>query len=140
MTIVPISPEVITGQRPDYLPAYVLNGVIGLRVREIPLLPGVAIVNGLTGIDPTEHIESTPYAPYPLNGDIQLGAVELSQTPYCARFIDQFYDFSCGELHSRFAFAADGVEAQARVLTFCSRSNPTLVLQETELKSMNAFR
>lgn len=130
---IPISPDPVTEHRPDYLPAYLSNGVIGLRVREIPLHSGVAIVNGLAGVDPVARIECTPYAPYPLGGDLRLGRVRLSDVPQCARFIQQRYDFSCGELHSHFTFAIAGLEARVDVLTFCSRSEPCLALQEVRV-------
>jgi protein-glucosylgalactosylhydroxylysine glucosidase len=130
----PISPDHVTDHRPDFLPAYLSNGVIGLRVREIPLHNGVAIVNGLVGVDPVARVECAPRAPYPLGGDLQLGRIWLSDMPRCARFIEQRYDFSCGELHSRFVFAAEGVEARVDVLTFCSRTEPCLALQEVRIE------
>ena len=134
MTSKPISPKPVTGHHPDYLPAYISNGLIGLRVREIPLLAGVASVSGLSGVDPVSQIIGSPYAPYPLAGDIQLGGLSLSQVGHLARFVEQAYDFSCGELTSRFEFGVPGgALAQIEVLTFCSRTRPMLVLQETRI-------
>ena len=130
----PISPAPVTDHRPDYLPPYLSNGVIGLRVRDIPLCTGVAVVNGLAGIDPVAHVECAPYAPYPLGGDLRLGRIWLSDVPRCARLIEQRYDFSCGELHSRFAFAIEGLEARMDALTFCSRTEPCLALQEIRIE------
>jgi hypothetical protein len=49
----PISPPVETGARGDALPAYVSNGLFGLRVRENPLIAGMCIVSGFVG----EHHE-----------------------------------------------------------------------------------
>lgn len=126
----PISPLPITVYRPNDLPAYLSNGVIGLRVREIPLHNGIAILNGYSGEDPTARVEATPPAPYPLGADLRLGQVWLSEAPLSVRFEEQSYDFSCGELHSAFTFVADGTTARVQVLTFCSRSLPTLALQE----------
>jgi hypothetical protein len=126
----PISPKPVTDYGPDYLPAYVSNGLIGLRVREIPLMAGVATVSGLSGIDPTTQIMSSPYVPYPLAGDIRLGAVQMSDSPSNVRFIGQTYDFTCGELTTRFEFTMEGVVARVEVLTFCSRTLPSLALQE----------
>lgn len=45
----PISPPPATGALAEDLPAYVSNGVIGLRVRDVPLVPGMAIVSGFVG-------------------------------------------------------------------------------------------
>ena len=42
------------GPRDGDLPAYVSNGLIGLRVREMPLRSGMALVSGVVG----EHPES----------------------------------------------------------------------------------
>ena len=116
------------------MPAYLSNGMIGLRVRENPLHNGVAIINGYSGRDPGTQVEATPYAPYPLGGDISIGKTWLSSFPYGLRFVEQSYDFSCGELRSRFNFAAEGVTARVEVLTFCSRSLPTLALQEVDVE------
>ncbi|HKV85203.1 MAG TPA: hypothetical protein VJN88_11655, partial [Ktedonobacterales bacterium] len=126
----PISPAPMTEPRPETLPAYLSNGMIGLRVRENPLRNGVAIINGYSGRDPGTQVEATPYAPYPLGGDLRIGATWLSEFPYAVRFIEQSYDFSRGELHTRLTFATEGVVARIETLTFCSRTLPTLVLQE----------
>ena len=127
--LAPINPAPVNEARTDALPAYLSNGMIGLRVREIPLHNGSATVNGYSGEDPTAHVESTPFAPYPLGGDLRLGQTWLSSAPL-VQFESQSYDFSCGELHTTFTFAAEGVTARVQALTFCSRSLPTLVLQE----------
>src|SRR4051812_22640123 len=126
----PISPAPLGKPRPESLPAYLSNGMIGLRIRAIPLRNGVAIVNGYSGRDPGTQVEATPYAPYPLGGDIAIGASWLSEAPYAIRFEEQAYDFSCGELRTTFTFGVDKVEVRAEVLTFCSRTQPTLALQE----------
>jgi trehalose/maltose hydrolase-like predicted phosphorylase len=44
------------------------------------------------------------------------------------------YDFSAGELTSRFTFIAGERKARVEVLTFCSRHEPTLVCQEISLE------
>jgi len=134
----PISPSPVTEHGPDYLPSYLSNGLIGLRVREVPLLDGAAVVNGLAGIDAHARVECTPYVPYPLAGDIQIGQVSMSDVPHSLRFIEQVYDFSCGELTSRFTFNSDGVEACVEVLTFCSRSHPFIVCQEWTIECSSA--
>jgi hypothetical protein len=130
----PISPAPVQGHAPDYLPAFISNGVIGLRVRAIPLMAGVASVSGLAGIDPVTQISSSPFAPYPLAGDITLGELKLSDILSEARIVKQAYDFACGELTSRFEFRADEVTARVEVLTFCSKTLPALVLQETTIR------
>ena len=54
--------------------------------------------------------------------------------PTEARLIEQRYDFSCGELTSRFSFRSGQSTATIEVLTFCSRSLPSVVLQEVSVE------
>ena len=129
----PFSPAVVDGPSPDFLPAYLSNGVIGLRVREIPLLNGVAVLNGLAAQHPVVHVECTPHAPYPLGGDIRVGSMRMSDFFGCVRYIGQRYDFERGELTSHFSFHAQDATAEVTVLTFCSRTMPSIVLQRVEV-------
>jgi protein-glucosylgalactosylhydroxylysine glucosidase len=130
----PISPPPATEAGRPELPAYVSNGLIGLRVLDVPLLPGVCVVSGASGIHPVIDIEAAANPPYPLAGDIRLDRVWLSLAPHLAEFVDQAYDFSCGELTTRFVFRANGVTANVSVLTFCSRADPTVVAQEVRVE------
>ena len=130
----PISPQPVTEAGPDFLPAYLSNGVIGLRVREIPLLSGVAVLNGLAGEHPVTQVECTPHVPYPLSGDLRVGGMRMSDHLSCVRFIEQRYDFACGELTSRFAFVARDATAEVEVVTFCSRTHPAVVLQQVAVR------
>src|SRR3954467_9065201 len=120
----PISPPPVTGreQGPDQLPAYLSNGLIGLRVLEIPLRPGLAMLNGLAAIHPVLGIEYSPEAPHPLAGDLAVGSASLSQRAEAAQLIEQRYDFARAELHTHFTVALDGVDLDVQVLTFASRS------------------
>jgi trehalose/maltose hydrolase-like predicted phosphorylase len=123
----------VTRWKVEYLPAYLSNGLIGIRAGTIPLVEGLCIVNGLAGIQSDALIEGFARGPYPLAGDIELDEHRLSRLPGQARFIEQRYDFACGELHSRFEFQGGGTTATVEVLTFCSRSLPTTVLQEVRV-------
>jgi hypothetical protein len=135
---VPISPPPVTSPGGDQLPAYVSNGVIGLRVLAMPLRPGLAMLNGLSALHPVLGIEYSPEAPYPLAGDLTVGRVRLAEWPDCAGPVEQRYDFACGELHSRFRAELDGTVLDVDVLTFASRSHPALVLQETSVTASRA--
>ena len=42
----PINPPVVEGPAAGDLPAYLSNGLIGLRVRDVPLSAGMALVSG----------------------------------------------------------------------------------------------
>ena len=129
----PISPPPVTAWRPEYLPAYLSNGLIGMRTGHIPLVNGVAMVSGFEGLDPSAGVEAFARAPYPLAGDVRIGRAALSD-PQHAMLRQQHYDFSCGELHTRLGLEADHVRADIDVVTLCSRTHPTLALQEVRLR------
>lgn len=129
----PLSPPPTVGPVGDDLPAYLANGLIGLRVRDLPLTPGMALVSGFTGDHPTREIESAASAPYPLAGDITLSKVSLAQAQQQVTLVDQAYDFSCGELTTRLEFQVGEARAQITVLTFCSHDAASIVAQEVRL-------
>lgn len=62
----PISPPPTRGPRGADLPAYVSNGLIGLRVRENPLQAGMCIVSGFVGEHHETRVEAAVAGPYPL--------------------------------------------------------------------------
>src|SRR6478736_6080662 len=126
----PLDPPSVAGSPPGALPAYVANGFVGLRVREIPLRAGVVTLSGLAGEDPEARVEGAPYVPYPLAGDLGIGDRWLSDAPAAVSAIEQRYDFATAELTSTFRFEGDGAVAMVEVVTFASRTQPTLVLQE----------
>ena len=130
----PISPPPVQGSAGNELPAYVANGVMGLRVRAMPLAAGLALLSGYSGEHPQRRIEAIAVAPYPVAGDIQLAGVWLSDAPDAVTVIDQAYDFATGELISRFEFEGDGCRARVEVLIFCSREEPSLVCQEIAIR------
>src|SRR3954453_7771276 len=130
----PISPSVVTSSANKDLPGYVSNGLIGLRVVDIPIRGGMSILNGFAGLHPSLRMEAEAPTPYPVAGDICVDGLWLSLSPQQAEFVDQRYDFSTGELTTRFTFRADGATVEAEVLTFCSRKQPTLVLQELSVR------
>jgi trehalose/maltose hydrolase-like predicted phosphorylase len=129
----PISPPVLRRYDPAFIPAYVSNGLIGMRVGKIPQLEGVAILGGLAAIHPVDKVEGFARAPYPVGGDIEVNGNKLSDQPERARFISQEYDFSCGELRTRYHFVTPEVTAAVEVTTFCSRTHPNVVVQETRI-------
>src|SRR3979411_1908361 len=130
----PISPPPVRTWRPEYIPAYLSNGLIGLRVGPIPLIEGLAIVNGLAAIDPVEQGEAFARGPYPIAGELEVNGCELSRMPEQAQFLEQRYDFSCGELTSRFDFHAGDATASVEVLTLCSRTLLSVILQQVRVK------
>jgi protein-glucosylgalactosylhydroxylysine glucosidase len=130
----PLSPAAVIGSGKRELPAYVSNGLIGLRVREVPLTAGLTLLSGYTGEHPERRIEAAALAPYPVAGDIALGGIWLSDVPHQVGDLEQAYDFACGELTTRFSLSASGRVARVEVVTFCSRVDPTLVCQEVTIE------
>src|SRR5690242_8208188 len=129
----PISPPPVTRSGVHDLPAYVSNGLVGMRVVDVPLLSSAVLVNGYAGSHPQLQIDAVAQVPDPLAGDLAINDVWLRTTPQQAEFVEQSYDFSVGELHTRFRYMAEGVTATVDVLTFCSRVEPTIVLQEISI-------
>jgi trehalose/maltose hydrolase-like predicted phosphorylase len=126
----PLNPPTAYGDLDGDLPAYVANGLIGLRVRPMALRTGMALVCGYSGEHPVRRIEAAANAPYPLAADLCLGGVWLSDANAAASALRQDYDFGSGELTSRFRVDLGGRQADVEVLTFCSRHDPTLACQE----------
>jgi hypothetical protein len=108
--------------------------MLGLRIGRIPLLDGLAIINGFVGTDGETGVESFARGPYPLAGDLQIGLAKLSEAPALGRLEEQRYDFACGELMTRFSFVAEEARAEVEVVTFCSRTQPTLAVQRVDLR------
>jgi len=74
-------------------------------------------------------VEGVARAPYTLSGDVIIKGERLSDHPDKVELVSQRYDFTCGELFTELTFRA-GVTARVSILAFCSRTQPTLVLQE----------
>jgi trehalose/maltose hydrolase-like predicted phosphorylase len=131
----PLSPAIVKGAGRKELPAYVANGLVGLRIRENPLAAGMALICGFSGLHPVKKIEAAAVAPYPLSGNLAVNGVWLSDLPHQLTVLDQAYDFSNGELTSRLLFTACGVRVEIEVLTFCCRHQPCLVAQEIMVRT-----
>ena len=125
-----ISPDPVTQWLPAHLPAYLSNGLVGMRLGTLPWTRGVTTINGFEGMDTTIDVEAIAQAPHVLGGDLSIGRLALSTAPERATPREIRYDFSCGELHTSFRFEGDDACAEAGALTFCSRTRPCLVLQE----------
>jgi trehalose/maltose hydrolase-like predicted phosphorylase len=130
----PISPPPVAGGAGGDLPAYMSNGVIGLRIRDNPLTPGMTLLSGFSGEHPERKIEAAAIAPYPIAGDISLDGVWMSDATQSVRIIDQTYNFATAELTSRLNFKARGRQAKLVVTSFCSREQPTIVCQEISVE------
>lgn len=130
----PINPPEEKGARNGALPAYVSNGLIGLRVREMALAPGMAMVNGVAGEDPERRIEAGAPVPYPLEADVCINGVWLSDQPWCISDLRQAYDFATAELTTHWRAQFGDVAADIEVVTLASRTAPAVVLQEVSVR------
>jgi protein-glucosylgalactosylhydroxylysine glucosidase len=129
-----ISPEPVTEWRPGDLPPYLSNGLIGLRLGSHPMADGVTVLSGLAAVDPVEGIQTFAQAPYPLALDIIVKRVSMAGAPQRCVLREQRYDFSCGEVETRFGFSVDGIQGEVTSVVFCSRTQPTLVLEELTVR------
>ena len=134
MKVPPLSPPPAEGPRGPDLPAYVSNGLIGLRLKEAPIFPGICVVNGTVGVHPEKRVEAVVPVPYPLSLDIRVGEACLSEQPWTIADLRQDYDFQSAEVTSRFTCDLAGVRLGVEVTTFCSRSHPSIVGQEVRIE------
>src|SRR2546430_16227395 len=110
----PISPPPLRRWRPEYIPAYLSNGVIGLRAGPIPLIEGVAIVNGLAAVDPGEKGEGFARGPYPIGGDLEIDGAKLRRHAGQTEFVEQAYELAAGRAPSRFTVRSGETAATGR--------------------------
>src|SRR5689334_1341567 len=129
----PISPPPVTDYLPQYLPAYIANGVLGLRCPRIPFLGGVSMVNGFAGLDVRDGLEGFARTPFPLGADVSLDGVRLSQAPQNVAFREQRYDFGRAELTTLLDYRIGETTARLEVRQFCSHQLPTIALQEIRI-------
>ena len=136
----PINPPDAVGPRNGDLPAFVRNGCIGLRVREVPIFSGMAIVNGVAGQHHNRLVEAAAPCPYPLAADLAIDGVKITDQPWAVSSVSQRYDFSAAELHSRFDFRVKQKMISVDVVTFASRSAPSVILQRLRVRTTAAMR
>jgi hypothetical protein len=126
----PLSPPPVRDYRPEYLPAYIANGVVGLRCGRIPFRDGSCIVNGFAGLDVRDGLEGFARVPFPLAGDVAIDGIRLSRAAHLVEFVEQRYDFGRAELSTVLRFRVGDATARLEVLQLCSHQMPTVALQE----------
>lgn len=124
----------ITTPDPHYQPAYVANGFVGLRVGTNPFSGQTALLAGITGSHERFGVEAL--APIPaVQSNFSLDGSSLEKNPDGFHLLEQTYDFACGELSTAFAFTnARGQQLSGTSLIYCSRTSPSLVVQQTQLQ------
>src|SRR5574338_94470 len=102
----PISPQPVRDYRPEFIPAYIANGLIGLRCGRVPFASGVAMVNGFAGLDVNDGLEGFARVPFPLGADLTIDNLRLSQLLERVELVEQRYDFGRAELTTVVDFRA----------------------------------
>ncbi len=125
---------VIDHYDPWYPPAYVANGLVGVRAGSNPLLDKSVLEAGFTGVHEIHRVEA--YAPLPaLRLDLSINRLAMSSMPAGYEFVEQRYDFRTAELATKFRLSTpEGVAVCGEHLLFCPRSMPTLVVERLTLK------
>jgi protein-glucosylgalactosylhydroxylysine glucosidase len=129
----PLSPPPVREHQPQFLPAYIANGVLGLRCPKIPFQGGVCMVNGFAGLDVRDNLEGFARAPFPLAADVSVDGIRLSRATDRVRFVEQRYDFGRAELATTLEYRNGETAARIEVLQLCSHQLPTLALQELRI-------
>ncbi len=112
-------------------PGYVSNGLIGLRIGAFPLQPGTVQVNGFYAASPKTGLEQLAEVPWVFGWDCIFQGKRISTRPDRLVFEKQEYDFSCAEHLATFRINMKDANVQVDVRTWCSRTQPTLAIQET---------
>ena len=115
----------------EFYPAYLSNGLIGVRPGPNPLAPAKTMVNGFVYSDIPYKVVSLSPAPYPLTTDFRVNNVTLLKHPELVRVERQTLDMTTGELLTEMVFTpSSGSTLRLRVLQFACRAVPSLLCQE----------
>ena len=117
-------------------PAYLSNGLIGIRPGPNPLAPAFTAVSGYVYRHPILAVECLAPAPYPLATEIIVGETSMSADAARLTTRSQALDMSTGELVTDMQYEPrQGLRIAISVLQFASRSTPSLVCQEITIAS-----
>jgi len=115
-------------------PAYLSNGLIGIRPGPNPLANAPTCVSGFVFAHIPYGMQSLSPAPYPLETDISIRGTRLLKRPDLVKIERQNLDTSTGELTTRMVFApGKDLRLDIEVLQFAPRSVPSLICQEIRL-------
>ncbi len=112
-------------------PAYLSNGMIGIRPGPNPLARAQTCVSGFVFSHRPYRMEGLSPSPYPLETDLCVKGVSLLTHPELFKIQRQSLEMSSGELLTEAIFApGDDITLQIEILQFASRSVPSLLCQE----------
>lgn len=118
----------------EFDPAYLSNGIIGIRPSANPLAKAKTQVSGFVFTHVAYQVESLSPAPYPLETDIRAGGTGALNYPKLVKTTRQMLDMSCGELTTQLTFAPEnGPLLNIETLQFASRAVPALLCQEVRV-------
>ena len=126
----PLSPPTVRSWLPQYLPAYIGNGLIGMRCGRVPFRDGTTMANGFAGLGIEDGVEGFARVPFALGADIALDGVRLSVAPDRVRFVEQRYDFATAELSTVLEYRIGDATARIETVQLCNHQLPTIVQQE----------
>jgi trehalose/maltose hydrolase-like predicted phosphorylase len=115
----------------EFYPAYLSNGLIGVRPGPNPLAPAKTMVNGFIYSDIPYKVVSLSAAPYPLVTDFRVNNITLLGHPELVKVERQTLDMASGELLTEMTFTpSNGITLRLKVLQFTCRAAPSLLCQE----------
>jgi len=122
----------------DFAPAYLSNGLIGIRVGANPLAQAKTVVSGFVHANPYHLVEELCPAPYPLGTEIEVDCgshkASLLKQPELLTIKRQTLDMATGELLTEMTFKpCKNSQLNIEVLQFASRSVPCLLCQEIKI-------
>jgi trehalose/maltose hydrolase-like predicted phosphorylase len=114
-------------------PAYLSNGLIGIRPGPNPLAQAPTAVSGFVDRCIPYQMEALSPAPYPLMVDLVVSGVSLLHRPDLVSVLRQSLDMATGELLTKLIFSPGPITLHLDVLQFASRSVPSLLCQEVRI-------
>jgi protein-glucosylgalactosylhydroxylysine glucosidase len=129
----PIPRIVVTDFSHRFNPAYLSNGLIGIRPGPNPLAQAPTAVSGFVRSSVPYQMQALSPAPYPLMVNIEINGESLLERPELVKILRQELDMATGELATEMTFTAGGASWALRVLQFASRSIPALLCQEIRI-------
>ena len=117
-------------------PAYLSNGLIGIRPGPNALAKASTYASGFVFTQIPYEVESLSPAPYPIETDIRIKGISLLKHSELLTVQRQTLDMASGELTTDMVFApGNGVTLDLHVLQFASRSLPCVLCQEIRVHS-----
>jgi protein-glucosylgalactosylhydroxylysine glucosidase len=135
----PVPALVRESNTPASDPAYISNGLVGIRPGDNPLSPAQTCVAGFVFIHPEFQVESLSPAPYPLTTDIRINGISVLDSPERSVLTKQHLNMANGELTTEFTFTASALcSATITVCQCASRTEPSLLLQRIAIEASAA--